>query len=105
MVSTGPSALKDNHLEINTDHRKPKLRPRTLVEAGGNRHSRAWDGCGHPGVEVRPSHPRDHQTLSWGWDISKGRIPEAGPLLRGSASGRGCLPPPAEVGATGCGRF
>lgn len=105
MVSTGPSALKDNDLEINTDHRKPRLRPRTLVEAGENRHSGAWDGCGHPRAEVRPSHPRDQQTLSLGWDTSKGRIPEAEPLLRGSASGRGYLPPPAEVGATGCGRF
>ena len=54
MVSTGPSALKDNDLDINIDHRKPRLRPRTLVEAGGNRHSGAWDDCGHPGAEVRP---------------------------------------------------
>lgn len=105
MVSTGPSALKDNDLEINIDHRKPRLRPKTLVEAGGNRHSGAWDDCGHPGAKVRPSHPRDQQTLSRGWDISKGRTPEAGPLLRGSASGRGCLPPPAEAEATGCGRL
>ena len=34
LVSTGPSALKDNDPELNTGHRKPGLRPRTLVGAG-----------------------------------------------------------------------